>query len=187
MKIKELKFNKEIVVIDELKTNDVYKKFISELKKNKIITTEYNKINFVKSNVSVIYNVNDYKEDYNEIIEFKERYKSKLKKHNIKLVLLNRNNDTIYHDKRIIICHSKLIKKIFKLDYYNVLITYLIKNNKPIKKYTEFLICDILSEIVKNGKLNKKCFDNVYDHLIHNKFNFDITYLNKSVIVKIKS
>lgn len=180
-----------LLVIDNDKYEDnIYQNFINILKNKNVINTNYNKINFLINNTCIIYNVNDDNNEYDIIKQFKEYYKDKMKKHNIKLLLLNREDNKIYvinsNQNKHIITHSKLIKKLFNIDYFNLLVKFIIINYNDVEIYINQLIKQLLINIVEQNKLNKKCFNNCYNYIYNWNKSIDnnIKYFNKTVIIK---
>lgn len=186
------KFNySHLLVIDSDKYN-IYQNLIKTLKDNNIIDTKFNKINFLVNDTCIIYNINDNDKEYDIIKKFIIYYKHKLDKHNIKFILLNRYDNKIYviktKTKNHIVCHSKLIKKLFNINYFNLLIKYIIINydKENIQNYFSQLIKQLLINIVNENIINKKCFNNTYSYILQWKVNNDndIKFLNKTVIIK---
>ena len=120
----------KVIIIDKDSNNqgDIYSRFINSLKDAKIISTDYNKISFLVSNICIVYNINNEDVIYDDIIKFNDIYQHKLNKYNVKLILLNKYDNKVYKINNVIVCHSKLIKSLMSLslfeDIINSLITY---------------------------------------------------------------
>ena len=120
----------KVIIIDKDSNNqgDIYSRFINSLKDAKIISTDYNKISFLVSDICIVYNINNEDVIYDDIIKFNDIYQHKLNKYNVKLILLNKYDNKVYKINNVIVCHSKLIKSLMSLslfeDIINSLITY---------------------------------------------------------------
>lgn len=188
--IEELNYPHLLIIDNDKYIDNIYQNFINVLKKNNVISTKYNKISFLINNTCIIYNVNDNNEEFNIIKDFKNYYDEKLKKHNINLILLNREDNKIYiiksNTNNFIISHSKLIKRLFKINYFNLIIKYILINYNNVENYINQFIKQLLINIIKENKLDKKCFSECYNYICNwNEDNDnDIQYLNKTVIVK---
>lgn len=179
----------DILIIDKKNLSDnntIYIQFIKILENNKIIELINNKIKFIKDNICIVFNINN---DCKEILSFNKLFYDKMKKHNIKLLILNKSND-IYYINNIIICHSSLIKSILTLSNMNEIIIEL--KNYNINDLMDEIIRNILLNIVKYNKLTINCFTELKDKMNkycnktsehYNKSN-SIFYLNKTVIVE---
>lgn len=187
------KYNSSHLLVIDTVIDNIYQNFINTLKNNNIINTKYNKINFLINDVCIIFNINDNDNKYKPIKDFKEYYNDKLKKHNINLILLNREENIIYNIKTLknnfIICHSKTIKKLFELEYFNLLTKFILINYSNNELYIKQLIKQLLINIVNQEKLNKKCFKNTYKFILNwdenDNDNDNVDYLNKTIIIKI--
>ena len=120
----------KVIIIDKDSNNqgNIYSRFINSLKDAKIISTDYNKLSFLVSDICIVYNINNEDVIYDDIIKFNDIYQHKLNKYNVKLILLNKYDNKVYKINNVIVCHSKLIKSLMSLslfeDIINSLITY---------------------------------------------------------------
>lgn len=185
-----------IVVIDKDSGDgeSIYSRFINSLKRINIINTDYNKIKFMKSDVCIVYNINDMNEDYESVMKFKDINNDKMKKNNVDLILLNKEDNKIYKIGDVIVCHSLIIKRLMNLSYFTDIINDLVDNDKfkiNMKFYVNEIIRELLINITNEGKLNGKCFNMIKDKIKwfiekdseHENKNNSISYLDKTVIV----
>ena len=186
----------KVIIIDKDSNNqgDIYSRFINSLKEAKIISTDYNKLSFLVSDICIVYNINNEDVIYDDIIKFNDIYQHKLNKYNVKLILLNKYDNKVYKINNVIVCHSKLIKSLMSLslfeDIINSLITYP-KFKDNIQYYVNEVIRELMICICNENKLNIRCFkltkENIKrfiekDSLHINKTN-SISYLDKTVII----
>ena len=78
----------KVIIIDKDSNNqgDIYSRFINSLKEAKIISTDYNKISFLVSDICIVYNINNEDVIYDDIIKFNDIYQHKLNKYNVEQV-----------------------------------------------------------------------------------------------------
>ena len=186
----------KVIVIDKDSNNqgNIYSRFINSLKEAKIISTDYNKISFLVSDICIIYNINDENVIYDDIIKFNDIYQHKLNKYNVRLILLNKYDNKVYNINNVIVCHSKLIKSIMSLGLFEDIINSLVSYSKfkgNIQYYINEIIRELMICICNENKLNIRCFkvtkENIKkfiekDSLHINKIN-SINYLDKTVII----
>lgn len=186
----------KVIVIDKNSNNqgDIYSRFINSLKEAKIISTDYNKISFLVSDICIVYNINNEDVIYDDIIKFNDIYQHKLNKCNVKLILLNKYDNKVYNINNVIVCHSKLIKSIMSLGLFEDIINSLVSYSKfkgNIQYYINEIIRELMICICNENKLNVRCFkitkENIKqfiekDSLHINKIN-SINYLDKTVII----
>lgn len=184
-----------VLIIDKDSNNgtSIYNKLINTLKSHNIIDTNYNKLQILKDNICIVYNINNFN-GYEDIEMFKEFYENKLNKHSILLLTLNKYNNKIIDINGVIVCHSKLIKQLMKLPQFNDVINEVIKYNISVdnlKYYVNEIIRLLLISIVHENKLNNNCFKYVKDRIKwfiekdskhDNKVN-SVSYLDKTVVV----
>lgn len=186
----------KVIVIDKDSNNqgDIYSRFINSLKEAKIISTDYNKISFLVSDICIVYNINDEDVIYDDIIKFNDIYQHKLNKYNVKLILLNKYDNKVYKINNVIVCHSKVIKSIMSLELFEDIINSLVSYSKfkgNIQYYINEIIRELMICICNENKLNVRCFkvtkENIKkfiekDSLHVNKIN-SINYLDKTVVI----
>ena len=186
----------KVIVIDKDSNNqgNIYSRFINSLKEAKIISTDYNKISFLVSDICIVYNINDEDVIYDDIIKFNDIYQHKLNKYNVRLILLNKYDNKVYNINNVIVCHSKLIKSIMSLGLFEDIINSLVSYSKfkgNIQYYINEIIRELMICICNENKLNIRCFkvtkENIKkfiekDSLHINKIN-SINYLDKTVII----
>lgn len=184
-----------VLIIDKDSNNgtSIYNKLINTLKSHNIIDTNYNKLQILKDNICIVYNINNFN-GYEDIEMFKEFYENKLNKHSILLLTLNKYNNKIIDINGVIVCHSKLIKQLMKLPQFNDVINEVIRYNISVdnlKYYVNEIIRLLLISIVHENKLNNNCFKYVKDRIKwfiekdskhDNKVN-SVSYLDKTVVV----
>ena len=184
-----------VLIIDKDSNNgtSIYNKLINTLKSHNIIDTNYNKLQILKDNICIVYNINNFN-GYEDIEMFKEIYENKLNKHSILLLTLNKYNNKIIDINGVIVCHSKLIKQLMKLPQFNDVINEVIRYNISVdnlKYYLNEIIRLLLISIVHENKLNNNCFKYVKDRIKwfiekdskhDNKVN-SVSYLDKTVVV----
>lgn len=184
-----------VLIIDKDSNNgtSIYNKLINTLKSHNIIDTNYNKLQILKDNICIVYNINNFN-GYEDIEMFKEIYENKLNKHSILLLTLNKYNNKIIDINGVIVCHSKLIKQLMKLPQFNDVINEVIRYNISVdnlKYYVNEIIRLLLISIVHENKLNNNCFKYVKDRIKwfiekdskhDNKVN-SVSYLDKTVVV----
>ena len=184
-----------VLIIDKDSNNgtSIYNKLINTLKSHNIIDTNYNKLQILKDNICIVYNINNFN-GYEDIEMFKEIYENKLNKHSILLLTLNKYNNKIIDINGVIVCHSKLIKQLMKLPQFNDVINEVIRYNISVdnlKYYVNEIIRLLLISIIHENKLNNNCFKYVKDRIKwfiekdskhDNKVN-SVSYLDKTVVV----
>ena len=184
-----------VLIIDKDSNNgtSIYNKLINTLKSHNIIDTNYNKLQILKDNICIVYNINNFN-GYEDIEMFKEIYENKLNKHSILLLTLNKYNNKIIDINGVIVCHSKLIKQLMKLPQFNDVINEVIRYNISVdnlKYYLNEIIRLLLISIVHENKLNNNCFKYVKDRIKwfiekdskhDNKVN-SVSYLDKTLVV----
>ena len=118
----------KVIIIDKDSNNqgDIYSRFINSLKDAKIISTDYNKLSFLVSDICIVYNINNEDVIYDDIIKFNDIYQHKLNKYNVKLILLNKYDNKVYKINNVIVCHSKVIKSIMQLKEFADIINLLV-------------------------------------------------------------
>ena len=181
-----------VLIIDKDSNNgtSIYNKLINTLKSHNIIDTNYNKLQILKDNICIVYNINNFNR-YEDIEMFKEIYENKLNKHSILLLTLNKYNNKIIDINGVIVCHSKLIKQLMKLPQFNDVINEVIRYNISIdnlKYYLNEIIRLLLISIVHENKLNNNCFKYVKDRIKwfiekdskHNNKVNSVSYLDKT-------
>ena len=146
-----------VLIIDKDSNNgtSIYNKLINTLKSHNIIDTNYNKLQILKDNICIVYNINNFN-GYEDIEMFKEIYENKLNKHSILLLTLNKYNNKIIDINGVIVCHSKLIKQLMKLPQFNDVINEVIRYNISVdnlKYYVNEIIRLLLISIVHENKL----------------------------------
>ena len=184
-----------VLIIDKDSNNgtSIYNKLINTLKSHNIINTNYNKLQILKDNICIVYNINNFN-GYEDIEMFKEFYENKLNKHSILLLTLNKYNNKIIDINGVIVCHSKLIKQLMKLPQFNDVINEVIRYNISVdnlKYYVNEIIRLLLISIVHENKLNNNCFKYVKDRIKwfiekdskHNNKVNSVSYLDKTVVV----
>lgn len=184
-----------VLIIDKDSNNgtSIYNKLINTLKSHNIIDTNYNKLQILKDNICIVYNINNFN-GYEDIEMFKEFYENKLNKHSILLLTLNKYNNKIIDINGVIVCHSKLIKQLMKLPQFNDVINEVIRYNISVdnlKYYVNEIIRLLLISIVHENKLNNNCFKYVKDRIKwfiekdskHNNKVNSVSYLDKTVVV----
>lgn len=186
----------KVIVIDKDSNNqgDIYSRFINSLKEAKIISTDYNKISFLVSDICIVYNINNEDVIYDDIIKFNDIYQHKLNKYNVKLILLNKYDNNVYKINNVIVCHSKVIKSIMKLDQFadiiNLLVNYA-KFRENAQYYINEAIRELLICICNENKLNGRCFNVTKNNIkgfiekdsLHINKTESVSYLDKTVII----
>ena len=186
----------KVIVIDKDSNNqgDIYSRFINSLKEAKIISTDYNKISFLVSDICIVYNINNEDVIYDDIIKFNEIYQHKLNKYNVKLILLNKYDNKVYKINNVIVCHSKVIKSIMQLkeftDIINLLVNYA-KFRENAQYYINEAIRELLICVCNENKLNGRCFNVTINNIkafiekdsLHINKVESVSYLDKTVII----
>src|SRR5574344_2896242 len=131
----------------EIVSVDNYSKFINSLKDAKIISTDYNKLSFLVSNICIVYNINNEDVIYDDIIRFNEFYQNKLNKYNVKLILLNKYDNKVYKINNVIVCHSKVIKSIMQLKEFTDIINLLV-NYAKFRENAQYYINEAIRELL---------------------------------------
>lgn len=194
IKINRINSYNDILVIDKGSGNGqtIFNKFIDALKQNNIISTDYNKIKFLKRNVCIIYNINDASEEYDQVIQFSQRYENKLEENNINVVLIKKDLNITVVDN-VITCHSSLIKNIMELrQFRNTIDTIISTTNISFSEnILQEIIRELIVNIVREGKLNGNCFNHTVDGIVkfihknslHERKTNAIEFLDKTVII----
>lgn len=196
IKVDKIDNYSKVIVIDKDSNNqgDIYSRFINSLKEAKIISTDYNKISFLVSDICIVYNINNEDVIYDDIIKFNEIYQHKLNKYNVKLILLNKYDNKVYKINNVIVCHSKVIKSIMQLkeftDIINLLVNYA-KFRENAQYYINEAIRELLICVCNENKLNGRCFNVTINNIkafiekdsLHINKVESVSYLDKTVII----
>lgn len=186
----------KVIIIDKDSNNqgDIYSRFINSLKEAKIISTDYNKLSFLVSDICIVYNINNEDVIYDDIIKFNEFYQHKLNKYNVKLILLNKYDNKVYKINNVIVCHSKVIKSIMQLkefaDIINLLVNYA-KFRENAQYYINEAIRELLICVCNENKLNIRCFKLTKENIkrfiekdsLHINKTESVSYLDKTVVI----
>lgn len=186
----------KVIIIDKDSNNqgDIYSRFINSLKDAKIISTDYNKLTFLVSNICIVYNINNEDVIYDDIIKFNDIYQHKLNKYNVKLILLNKYDNKVYKINNVIVCHSKVIKSIMQLkefvDIINLLVNYA-KFRENAQYYINEAIRELLICVCNENKLNIRCFRLTKENIkrfiekdsLHINKTESVSYLDKTVVI----
>lgn len=186
----------KVIIIDKDSNNqgDIYSRFINSLKDAKIISTDYNKLSFLVSDICIVYNINNEDVIYDDIIKFNDIYQHKLNKYNVKLILLNKYDNKVYKINNVIVCHSKVIKSIMQLkefaDIINLLVNYA-KFRENAQYYINEAIRELLICVCNENKLNGRCFNVTKNNIkrfiekdsLHINKTESVSYLDKTVII----